>query len=73
MGAGDIWIRGIIDVDHEMYILSYMDTFEFKSLVESEAFINGEPLLPSKKKEMQILANKLSENDNPVLMLLKLK
>ena len=73
VGAGDIWIRGVIEMNYEKYILSYLDAFDFMSLVESEAFINGEPLLPSKKKEMQILAEKLSENDNPILMLLKLK
>lgn len=39
----------------------------------SNEFINPTSKYPEKKKELERLANSLSENDNPVLMLVKLK
>ncbi|MCF6357444.1 MAG: hypothetical protein L3J54_06505 [Draconibacterium sp.] len=41
--------------------------------VNSEAFKNSTPLYPEKKKALEKLANNLNENNNPVLMLVKLK
>ncbi len=37
------------------------------------AFKNSNPKYPEKKKELEALAASLNENDNPVLMLAKLK
>ncbi|SHJ99012.1 6-bladed beta-propeller protein [Tangfeifania diversioriginum] len=54
-------------------ILAWVDAFELKSHVASEAFKNSTPKYPEKKKELEELADSLSENDNPVLMLVKLK
>ena len=58
--------------DHE-YIITLINPFELKAHVASEAFKNSTPKYPEKKKELEKLANSLDENDNPVLMLVKLK
>ncbi|HYQ56602.1 MAG TPA: 6-bladed beta-propeller [Draconibacterium sp.] len=55
------------------YIVAFIYPFELKLHVASEAFKNSTPKYPEKKKELEQLANSLDENDNPVLMLVKLK
>lgn len=57
---------------HE-YIITLIHPFELKTHVDSEAFQNSTPKYSEKKKELEQLANSLNENDNPVLMLVKLK
>jgi hypothetical protein len=47
--------------------------FRLKSQVESEACRNFTPKYPEKNKELEELAANLEENDNPVLMLVRLK
>jgi hypothetical protein len=59
--------------DRSEYIVSWFNAYELKAHVESDAFRNSIPKNPDKKKELERLANRLSENDNPVLMLVKLK
>ena len=54
-------------------LISWIDAFELKMHVESAEFNNSTPIYPEKKKELERLANSLNENDNPVLMLVKLK
>ena len=41
--------------------------------VASETFKNSTPKYPEKKEELEKLAASLDENDNPVLILVKLK
>lgn len=79
--------RGIInDIDggpnlqyHTIYnyddntMLAWVDAYELIVHVKSDAFKNSTPKFPEKKKELEKLANSLNENDNPVLMLVKLK
>jgi len=55
------------------YLVGFINAFEFKSHVSSNEFKNSTPIYPEKKKELEKLANSLSDNDNPVLMLVKLK
>jgi hypothetical protein len=57
---------------HE-YIITLINPFELKAHNDSEAFRNSTPKYPEKKKELEKLGNSLDENDNPVLMLVKLK
>jgi hypothetical protein len=58
--------------DHE-YIITLINPIELKAHVASQAFKGSTPKYPEKKKELERLANSLDENDNPVLMLAKLK
>ena len=54
-------------------VFSWVNAFELKQYVASETFKNSTPKFLEKKKELEKLANSLNENDNPVLMLVKLK
>ncbi len=54
-------------------VFSWINAFELKQYIASDAFKNSTPKYPEKKKELEKLANSLNENDNPVLMLVKLK
>jgi hypothetical protein len=54
-------------------VLSWINAYELKQHIESKDFKNSTPKYPEKKKELEQLANSLDENDNTVLMLVKLK
>jgi hypothetical protein len=54
-------------------IIGYISVLELKDYVASDIFKNSTPKYPEKKKELERLAKSLDENDNPVLMLVKLK
>ena len=66
-------IQNTVTVDGTDYLVSWINAFELKAHVDTEAFKTSTPLFPEKKKELEKLANSLNENDNPVLMLVKLK
>ncbi len=66
-------IQNTIIVNGTEYMISWINAFELKALVDSDAFKNSTPKYPKKKEELEQLANSLNENDNPVLMLVKLK
>lgn len=54
-------------------MINWIYPYELKKYVLSKSFKNSIPLYPAKKKELEQLAKSLDENDNPVLMLVKLK
>ncbi len=54
-------------------IVQWINVIDLKKHVASESFKNTTPKYPEKKKQLIKLANSLTENDNPVLMLVKLK
>lgn len=54
-------------------ILGWVSPLDLKTHIHSKAFKSSTPLYPEKKKELIQLANTLNENDNPVLMIVKLK
>lgn len=54
-------------------VFSWVNAFELKQYVTSKEFKNSTPKYPEKKKNLEQLANSLDENDNPVLILVKLK
>src|SRR5690554_901414 len=66
-------IQNTITVDGTEYMISWIDAFELKAHIDSDAFKNSTSKFHEKKKELELLANSLNENDNPVLMLVKLK
>jgi hypothetical protein len=53
--------------------LQKINAFELKALVATEEYKNSTSMFPEKKRELEELAASLNENDNPVLMLVKLK
>jgi len=59
--------------NEEEYLVTWLYAYQIKSHIESEAFKNSTPKYPKKKKQLEKLAASLDENDNPVLMLVKLK
>ena len=65
--------QNTVTVDGTEYLISWINAFELKAHVDFEAFKNSTPKHPEKKKELEQLANSLDENDNPVLILVKLK
>jgi hypothetical protein len=54
-------------------IIGWVDALKLKVHVASEAFKKSTPKYPEKKKELEMLANRLKETDNPVLVLVRLK
>jgi len=54
-------------------IFSWIDAYELKAWVSTEDFKNSTPKFPEKKKALKKLADSLNENDNPVLILVKLR
>jgi hypothetical protein len=50
-----------------------IDSWQIKSHVESPGFSNTKPTLPEKKEELEKLAARLKETDNPVIVLVRLK
>ena len=58
---------------NDSIMIASIDAYQLKTHIASVAFKNSKPLYPEKKKELEKLANSLDENDNPVLMLVKLK
>ena len=54
-------------------LVAWIEAFQLKKHVASEAFKKSKPLYPEKKQEIEKLANSLKETDNPVLVLVRLK
>ncbi|MEL7585426.1 MAG: 6-bladed beta-propeller [Prolixibacteraceae bacterium] len=69
-GGPNIWFETI---KNDQTMISWINAYELKAYVASDAFKKSMPKYPEKKKELEKLANTLSENDNPVLMLVKVK
>ncbi len=55
------------------YLVSTVNAYELIEHANSPEFQNTTPQYPGKKAELEELAKSLNENDNPVLMLVKLK
>jgi hypothetical protein len=54
-------------------IVGWVDALKLKDYVASEVFKNSTPKYPEKKKELEKVATRLKETDNPVLVLVKMK
>ncbi|MEL7585425.1 MAG: 6-bladed beta-propeller [Prolixibacteraceae bacterium] len=54
-------------------IVAWIEAYQFKAYVASDEFKNSIPKYPEKTRELENLADALNENDNPILMLVKLK
>lgn len=62
-----------LTIDGQEYLLGWITPLELKTYVASDEFSKAKALLPEKKKQLETLAGQLTENDNPVLVLAKLK
>jgi hypothetical protein len=63
----------MIDIGSKIYFMGWVDVYQLKTHVASETFKAATPKYPEKKLQLEQLANSLNDNDNPVLMLVKLK
>ena len=54
-------------------LVGWIDAYQLVNYINSNAFKGSTPKYPEKKKKLEKLAGNLTENDNPVLMLVKLK
>lgn len=71
-GGPSLWYNSIYYYN-DSTILFWVDAYALISHVKSEDFRNSTPKFPERKKALEQLVNSLNENDNPVLMLIKLK
>lgn len=62
-----------LTINDEEYLIGSIPAYKLNSHIKSSAFQVVMPEFPNKKKDLEELANSLNENDNPVLMLVKLK
>lgn len=60
-------------IDGEEFITTLINPSDLKVYVSGDEFKAIVPKYPEKKKEVEKLANSLSETDNPVLMMIRLK
>ncbi len=58
---------------NDTLLVGWFQAYQLKMYVASELFKNSNLKFPEKKKKLEQLAASLNENDNPVLMLVKLK
>ncbi|MGI6322966.1 MAG: 6-bladed beta-propeller [Bacteroidales bacterium] len=55
------------------YLVELIDPYTIKKHIKSIDFKNSSPKYPEKKEDLEKLANRLKETDNPVLMIIRLK
>ncbi len=72
-GWGAIFPGGFLTIRDKRYILYPMDSYRFLERVLNDEFINSDPSRPEIKQKMLDIADTLTIEDNPVLILLKLK
>jgi hypothetical protein len=53
---------------NERTLVSWFNAYDLKAHVASEAFRSSTPKYPERKRELEALANRLKDDDNPVLM-----
>lgn len=68
---GGIYYKPIYQNNNEL--VGYINAMELISYINSIEFKNSVPKYPERKKELEKLVDSLNVNDNPVLMLVKLK
>ena len=73
IGSGSIYFKDVLTINDKRYLVSYMDSYELISIVKSDTFRKGVPKRPELKQQMLNIADTLTIDDNPVLLLLELK
>jgi len=54
------------------YLLALIEPLQLKAFVSSEEFQNGNPKFPKKQDSLRLLADKVEESDNQLLMIIRL-
>lgn len=73
VGSGSIYPRDILEINGSKYILHSTDAIKFLDFVNSEEFEKGTPQRQEIKQKMKEIADTLTIDDNPVLILLELR
>lgn len=69
-GGPDIWLKTVKD---DSTIASWIEAVKFREYVASDEFKNSDPRYLDKKEELDKLADSIQENDNPILIYIRLK
>lgn len=69
-GGPDFWPRTI---KNDSTIVSWIEALKFKQYILSNSYKNSSLKYPDKKKELEKLATSIQEDDNPIIMLIKVK
>lgn len=72
-GGIDFNPENYFECKNEEYLISILQPFVIRYHIASRIFKNSTPKYPEKKDALSTLADNLNENDNPVLMLVRLK
>ncbi|MCF8222883.1 MAG: 6-bladed beta-propeller [Bacteroidales bacterium] len=72
-GSGVISPEGQFQINGDDYIYDLIDSYKFLNYINSEDFKEGKPKRPEIKQKMIDIADNLTIDDNPVLLLLELK
>ncbi|WP_167619146.1 6-bladed beta-propeller [Maribellus sediminis] len=72
-GGLSFFPESYFEKNNSEFLCSWINSLQIKGHIFSRVFKSTIPQYPEKKKELEKLANNLNENDNPVLMLVKLK
>jgi hypothetical protein len=59
--------------NNEEYLVQLISPIDLKTHVADDEFKNGNPKYPERKKEVESLALRIKETDNPLLMIARLK
>ncbi|MBN2814058.1 MAG: 6-bladed beta-propeller [Bacteroidales bacterium] len=54
-------------------LVSFINPHELKAYILTEHFINSKPVCPDKKEQLVRFANSVNEDDNPIIVLLKVR
>lgn len=73
VGSGTIYPKAILEMNGSRYILHSVAAIDFLNYVNSESFVEGIPCRPELKQKLERIADTLTIEDNPVMILLKLK
>jgi hypothetical protein len=69
-GGPNIWPKTTKD---DNTIITWIDASKLKDYVASDTFKKSTPKYPEKKKELEKLANSIQANDNPIIIMIKVK
>lgn len=73
IGGGTIFPNNVLNINDTLYLLSVIEVSKLLEESKTNDFINGKPRRPEIRERFQKLIDTLQLEDNPILVLLKLK